>query len=241
MPKTIWVVSLMMLILTVAVLLVGCPKAPPAETGSATMPGPSAGPAGPAAEALAEPGEKPSKLADILASRQALTSYEAEITNLDGEVVKQLVKLQDNAPVKMMMETPEGSILMDMEEKVLYIYSPKENSAMKMSMEGEAGVKDMPTVGLEGFAPEGAVTGSEDLDGVACWVIETHPRDEDKTVKIWVDKKYGLLRQGIDDKETVTFTYSRLNKVRDSELELPADVEIIDMAEMMKGTSEGAD
>ncbi len=238
MYKTIWTVSMVVLMVALAVMLTGCPKAPPVDTGSPAVSRPSAGPPGLA--------EEPSILGDILASRQELTSYEAELSTPDGEKITQLVKLENNAPVMIIMKAPEGSILINMEEKVMYMYSPEENSAIKMSMEGEMGVEDTPSLGLGDFDPEGAVTGSEDLDGVACWVLETKTKGEDEVVKIWVDKEYGLLRQGIDEGgETVTFTYSRFNEVPDSEFELPADVEIIDMAEMMgemmEEMPEGAD
>ena len=99
---------------------------------------------------------------------------------------------------------------------------------------------------------------SEMVNGVKCWVFEPEPEEGSKGLVehlyyLYIDDKYGLVRKAAAmpksppdpstkgnsevKKEEVTFSYDRINQVKDSEFALPADMKVTNMEDMMKGMS----
>jgi len=231
MRKTVQTVGLAVIMLLVVVLLAGCPKAPPAGEGVGPPPArATTGP--PAGQAVSEPGT----LAEALKVRAALTSYEVTMTIPEGETVTQVVKLEAGEPVRMKIEQEEGWVIMDIAEKVMYMYSPEADGVLKMPMDVGEGAEEMPVVGPENFETDVPILGSDTLDGVECWVVETLLLEEkDEASKVWIDKEYGLLRQAQQGEEIVKFEYDKINEEPYSAFELPEGVEVMDMSEMLEG------
>ena len=235
MPKTTQTVAVVACLVLLALVLAGCTKAQPPATGPGPMP------AGrPAVAPPAEVGAEPGTLAEAVAVREGLQSYEMTMTIPDEEKITQLVKLEGGelVGVKMIMGGDEW-MLVDKAEGVIYAYSPEMEAAVKLPMEsGEGEGTEMPTIDVDSFDADAAIVGSETIDGVDCWVVDTTVKVEGNEAKIWVGKEDGLLRQAEAEGEVIKFTYDKINAVPDSEFELPEGIEIIDMAEMMEGMGE---
>ena len=228
MPKTTQTVAVVACLVLLAVVLAGCTKAQSPATGPGPMPAgrPAAGPPG-------EAGVEPSTLAEAVAAREGLESYKMTMTIPGEKEITQLVKLEDGELVRAKIIT-EGDkwMLLDKAEGVIYAYSPEMEAAVKLPMEsGEGEGTEMPTIDVDSFDTDAAIVGSETIDGVDCWVVDTIVKEEEKEAKIWVGKEDGLLRQAESEGKAIKFTYDKINAVPDSEFELPADIEIMDMSE----------
>jgi outer membrane lipoprotein-sorting protein len=70
-------------------------------------------------------------------------------------------------------------------------------------------------------------TSSTKLGGLDCWLVEWKNEGGDQ-MKVWVDKQYGLARQSVTSGGTITFTYSKINAIPDSEFELPSGLKVTD-------------
>ncbi len=235
MPKTTQTVAVVACLVLLAVVLAGCTKAQPPATGPGPMPAgrPAGAPPG-------EVGAEPSTLAEVVAAREELESYEMTISLPEGDKVTQLVKLEDGELVRAKMIT-EGDewMLVDKAEGVIYTYSPEMQAAVKLPMEsGEGEGTEMPTIDVDSFDADAAIVGSETIDGVDCWVVDTIVKEEGNEAKVWVGKEDGLLRQAEAEGKVIKFTYDKINAVPDSEFELPEGIEILDMAEMMESMGE---
>lgn len=157
------------------------------------------------------------------------------MTSPEGETITQVVKLEAGEPVRMKIEQEEGWVMMDMAEKVMYMYSPEAGGVLKMPMDGGEGAEEMPVIGTENFETDVPILSSDTLDGVECWVVETLLEEKDEASKVWIDKEYGLLRQAQQGEEIVKFAYDKINAVPDSAFELPEGIEFMDMSEMLEG------
>jgi len=239
MSKTTQTVAVVTCLVLLTVVLAGCTKAQPPAAGPGPMP--AAGPPVPQAAAPAgEAGVEPGTLAEAVAVREGLQSYEMTIAIPDEKEITQLVKLENGelVGVKVIVAGDEW-MLMDKAEGVIYAYSPELETVMKMAMEGgEDEGTEMPTIDVDSFDADAAIVGSETIDGVDCWVVDTIVKEEGNEAKVWVGKQDGLLRQAEAEDKVIKFTYDKINAVPDSEFELPEGIEILDMAEMMKGMGE---
>ncbi len=223
-------VKILLVTLSVFVLMAvisGCPKAPSDAEGpgmSEMLPPPEAVPdEGPSAE--------PGTLAEALKTVTAPDSYEMTMTIDDKDMV-QLVALKDGVVVKIVIKDETGPIFVDMAEKTMFAYNPEDNTAMSLPIEeGE----DMPVMGTDMLDQDVEILATEDVDGVACWVVETTAKGQDEKAKIWIDKETGLMRKGDADGEMMVFKYDRINEIADDEFELPEGVEVTDLSDMMGG------
>lgn len=225
-------VKILLVTLSVFVLMAvisGCPKAPSDVEAPPMleMPPPEAVPD---EAASAEPGT----LAEALNTVTAPDSYEMTMTIDDKDMV-QLVALTDGVVVKVVIKDETGTIFIDMAEKTMIAYNPEDKTATSMPMgEGE----DMPVVGTDMLDQDVEIIATEDVDGVACWVVETTAKGKDEKAKIWIDKETGLMRKGDADGETMVFKYDRINEVADDEFDLPAGVEVTDLSDVMGGAEQ---
>ena len=181
-------------------------------------------------------------LADVWGKLNANSSYQVTMTTTmpDGKSVAQLVKLQDGRPVKAKFADPDGDglVLVEMDEQVMYMYSPKDNRAMKMELsamkpeEGQGRGVEAVVLGPDSIVSGVALKTTQTLDGVECWVVETTTtpaEGESEQAKIWVDQATGLPVQVEGGGEVTKLAYDRFNEVPDSEFELPEGIEIVDM------------
>ncbi|MCD6351985.1 MAG: hypothetical protein J7M26_07690 [Armatimonadetes bacterium] len=242
-----WVV-LLAAVAVVALLVAGCGKkaqpeaqAPVASTTpapGATTEAPAASAPGSAtaeapAEASAEASDADSAVARLVKNRQGLRSYEM-VTEFQGETQRMFVKFDKGNVTHTKIETPEQVMYFDMTTKEHYMYDPKTKTAVKLPVtQDDTDIADMsklpPADEIKKMAAE---WDSTTLNGVDCWTFTTQEGTE--KAQVWVDKEYGLPRQMKMGEHTVAFTYKNMNKVPDSEFELPPGTKIQDMGDLMK-------
>jgi len=225
-------VKILLLTLSVFVLMAaisGCPKAPPGDAGLVEPPMPP-----PEQVSDEGPSAEPGTLAEALKSVKAPDSYEMTMTMDDKEMV-QLVSLKDGAVVKVVIKDEADTIFIDMAEKTMLVYDAEDKTAMSLPMEED---EDMPVIGTDMLEQDVEIAGSEDVDGIACWIVETTMKGEEDKAKLWIEKETGLMRKGEAEDESMVFKYDRINEVPDEEFKLPEGVEVTDLADIMGGAKE---
>jgi outer membrane lipoprotein-sorting protein len=245
------------LLLTAALVLalafvVGCPKKPSAVEDGPPLEDPDR-PAG--LDVVTDAGDSgevtpaSGKLADLVKDRTPVESYRVEF-EMEGDTVMaddegpgiMTVQMVDGEIGRMKMEMPTGEwMINDMVDQAMYAYDPGEGRAMKVPMEGEPSEEmDIPTL-VDDIDADVDVLGTETVDGVECFVVESAPPGEDEKAKICVDKEFGLIRKLENEEGTVTFKYSLINELTEDDFKVPEGIEVDDMADMMKGLEGLAD
>ena len=218
------------LALLVAVALTGCGRRaveePPAE------PQPVEGVDEMPADTAEEPAVGDAEtLADVMANWPE--SFVMTVTTENKETgetttATAAMRMADNKPVKIKAEIPEGGFLADYEDKAIYTWEAGGDVAMKMdTQETEENMEDPYTA----MDPDAKIVGSETIDGVECWVVETTDADGN-TVTSWLAKDNGLVQKTESDRSIETFEYDQVGSVPDSEFEVPAGMEIQEMPDM---------
>ena len=136
---------------------------------------------------------------------------------------------------KMRMEAEKTVTIFNQEDQVMYIYTPAENKAIKMSLglgqQKEESIADQ-AANLDQYKPE--VIGNEVVDGKNCLVIQY--KWGSTISKEWLWKKYGLpiKIETTDGKNKTTVTYENFDfsVIPDNMFELPKDVQITDMTNL---------
>jgi hypothetical protein len=170
------------------------------------------------------------KLAEILADVDPPRSYEMTSVPPQGEEsMTMLFKMDGKTPQKVKMMQPDGWMIVDMEANATYAYEPSQGMIMKMPLAGAQGGVPDPS---EYIDPDAQVLGRERLDGTTCWVIASQVGNLES--KVWVGADDGLPRQFETDEGLTRFVYSRINKIKDSEFDLPSGLEVVDMVKMMQ-------
>lgn len=177
-------------------------------------------------------------LADIFSKSAAINNMycEVNISSTDPEfepyTIKEWVK-QDK--MKMEMTVDGETVIIIFNGQDMYMYYPSENMAMKYPSEtGEdtysSALDDTESMG--DYDP--VLVGSETVDGKDCYVFEYSA--EGYSTKMWVCKLGGVPIKitSTDSSGTMTMLYTnyKFDKIPDSEFELPAGVEVIDMSDM---------
>jgi hypothetical protein len=173
-------------------------------------------------------------LSDILGKGATLTSikYDMIVTSEDSETM-QITVWQKMPKMKEQM-TAQGMdtiIFMDMDQQVMYTYMPDQNMATKMTLNTSM----MP----QGSTDEDKimdynplVVGTETIDGKSCTVI-TYDVPGTGSIKewIWTDKGFPIkLESTVGGKTSVVeFKNIDFSNIPDSEFELPAGVQVIEM------------
>lgn len=200
-------------------------------------PAPSAGPAVPTTGAGARPAGRAGPGAELASKRAALKSYAMTIV-VDGKpTTKQYMKFANGKLVRMKTDLGgQGGWMYLMADKGLsYIYDAKTKTAMKMQagegkaqekMESLPGAPDVPDP--EELAKTATKWGTETVDGVECWVLQTAFAGQES--KVWLDKKYGLVRQMQAGDKLIKHQYEKINAVPDSEFDLPPGTKVVDIA-----------
>lgn len=158
--------------------------------------------------------------------------YDSIMTDALGMNSKQSFWLKGQ---KMRLETEKTVSIINQEDKVMYIYAPADNKAIKTSLglgqQKEESIVDT-AANLEQYKPE--VIGNEVIDGKNCLVIQYQWGST--TTKEWLWKKYGLpVKIETDDgksKTIVTYENFDFSVIPDNMFELPKDVQISDMSNL---------
>jgi len=181
----------------------------------------------------AEIPENAETMADIAGSFTMPSSF--RMTVEQGDMSQTMAMKMDGEQASKMRIEHQGQqgtevMVMDFEggQMVSYNTDTKKGFSVPISDE-EAEQAPMP---YEDYDESAKVTGSEEINGVDCWVVETEqpgPDGETSTATVWIGKKDGLMRQMKQGDETVTFTISDVNDVPDDAFNVPDDVEISEM------------
>jgi outer membrane lipoprotein-sorting protein len=132
------------------------------------------------------------------------------------------------------MQGQTAIMLADWNEGIVYQYMPAQNMAIKMDI-GQAPdspAEDSPVEGIAGLEEYNPViVGSEVVDGHDCWVVEASM--EGVSAKYWIWKEKGFpVKVEVDTAEgKMTMEYKNIDfgDIPDSEFELPAGVQIMEM------------
>ncbi len=195
---------------------------PPGDTGEA-MPG------GEAPDTQAEP----QTLADIM--KRWPSSFVMKMTIEDTESGQthetvMTMKMGDEGPEKIKMQAAEelGTMVIDYQEKMMYAWDEGEGQGMQVPLT-EAEAQD-PANPYDNADPNAKITGSETVDGVDCWVVETS--EDGETVTSYVAKDTGLVKKVEHPRGTITYEYAQINEVPDSAFEVPSDIEMMDLSDV---------
>ncbi|MGC9317484.1 MAG: hypothetical protein ACP5KN_05540 [Armatimonadota bacterium] len=235
--RTVLVMLLAVTLLGTAAML-GCPKKSPEPSGEAIAPGDMPGGAGPPE---GEPGEEAGPMAgeaktvaDIMTRWPSSFVMDVHIEDAASgqEHTATMTMMMDEGTVsKVKIESAEeaGVVVMDNEEKMMYSWDPGKGQGMKMPLT-ETEAQD-PANPYDNVDPEAAISGSETIDGVECWTVETSA-GEGETAKVWIAKDDGLVRKMQSGDTTITYDYSQVGEVPASAFEPPKDIELMDLSEM---------
>ncbi|WP_170291654.1 LolA family protein [Heliobacterium mobile] len=169
-------------------------------------------------------------------------SYTMVMTG-DGKELAKSKMWMKGQKVKMEMSdgAMKGTFYVDSAKKVAYTYIPEQNTAMKMDMAQFENKKSKTPLDygeqLEADETKYSVIGDEDLRGEPCKVVEA--KDKDAVSKLWISKKLGMPIR-VESKNngtlnTIDFIDFETADIPDSQFELPAGVQIVDMNDLMKG------
>lgn len=129
----------------------------------------------------------------------------------------------------------------DGDKKIAYSYIPSQQMATKMDYgQAETQTQYSPLDYSEEYGNDEKmdfkVVGTEVVNGYKCEVIEMV--DKEGTAKLWVSKELGLpikIESKTGGSHTVMeYKDIQVGNIPDSEFELPAGVQVVDMNEMMK-------
>lgn len=221
--------ALFVLILTVAL---GCGAAPAEksvdDSGSEPVPESTDGEAAADADDRGGIGQQ---LAALLDGVKPPRSYEMNSVPPAGQPpMSMIVKMGEKNPVKIKSVHEDGWMLVDLEKGGTYAYEPSENIIINMPTGTGAEAQSLNPSDL--VHPDTKVLGTERVDGVKCWVVESKVGPMES--KVWIGTRDGLPRQFETDEGLTKFVYTRVNEVPDSEFDLPDGIQVMDMAAMMK-------
>ena len=204
------------------------PTTPTAPTAPTTPTQPTT-PAPPATTPQPAPGET---LGEILGRAQGIASvkYDMVMTSPGQPAVTQKIEVKGN---KMRIETTqEGQtqiILIDYDARTMYVYMPEENMAMKMTFNPPAKSAVEEAQSVADYNP--TVVGTETIDGKVCLVVEYTV--EGAATKMWIWEEHAFpIRVEVttaEGKTIVEYKNIAFVDIPDSEFELPAGVQIIEM------------
>lgn len=110
----------------------------------------------------------------------------------------------------------------------MYTWDASSGRAMKMELTDEESAGEEPYGQVD---PDARITGSETIDGVDCWVVET-TSDEGVTTKTWFAKENGLVRRTESSEVLANYQYEQVGSMPDSEFELPEGMTVQEMPAM---------
>lgn len=205
-------------------LLAGCPGKPEPETPLAPDAGTPPEVAPPADGSTPSAGAA-GKLGDIIARMPASFEATITITPAEGQPQTTAVTLQmaNGRPLRMKTEVPEqqGTMVVDYQQKKMFMWDAAKRQGTSMPLSDAQA--NLPGSAYADVDPEVAITGSEVINGVDCWVVETTD-DQGQTVTTWYAKDNGLVQKVITESATMSYEYSRVGEVPDSEFTVPTDI-----------------
>lgn len=228
--KRMWIV---LLALTVAIMGAACggAKPEPAE------PAPAEAPAAEAPAATAETDN--SGLFQLMESSVDYmakgVSYDYEMT-AGGETIRTHYAFK-NGMVRFEGGAAGAESIMITRDDGIYMINLAEKTGFKMPKPegadtGADGTGDMkPEETMDKDAVK--IIGSEDVNGEPCHVLTTKDTVAGYDMKMWVHKKYGIMMrmeaESPEGQMKIEITNLKVGDVSDSEFEIPADVQMMEM------------
>jgi hypothetical protein len=176
-------------------------------------------------------GEDVEMLADVIKKWPESFVMTATVEDKEtGETTVSTVAMRmgDEKPLKIKAEVAEGAAIMDYENEVMYSWVSGTGTAMKMDLKPMGDSAANPYTDVD---PSAEITGSETIDGVECWVVET-TGDEGETATTWLAKDNGLMQRVESGEVVMTYDYEQIGEVPDSEFEVPEGMQIEEMPDM---------
>jgi len=198
---------------------------------------------GPAPQVAAKPSGPAGIAAELKAKRESIKSYIMSM-DMGGGKMTQTIKFENGQPIRMKIDLGGGGwMLVQKDKQVQYMYDPKSKTAMKIPINETKGgapgkVPGMKSPDLDEFKNLKTKVKSETVDGADCWLFELSEPNQG-SVKSWVDKQNGLVRQMEIGGKITKINYDQINSVPDSEFELPAGTKVQDMSSMGGGMPSG--
>jgi len=121
------------------------------------------------------------------------------------------------------------------ETRTMYMYMPEQNTAFRVTYDDSQPSPIDTAQAIGQYQP--LTTGTETIDGKVCLVVEYTV--EDSSTKMWIWQEYGFPLKTVTEtaQGTVTVEYKNIEftDIPDSEFELPAGVQIMDMPSQFQG------
>jgi outer membrane lipoprotein-sorting protein len=166
-------------------------------------------------------------VADLLGRAAAITSWKADMvtTAADNSVTTSTAWVKKN---KMRIETTAMGqnvvILIDGDAKTMYLYTPSQNTAMKMdfSQAPQSGTADS----ISQYNP--VIIGSETLDGKLCQILQYSVAGVATKEWVWDAKGLPVRTQSTSSSGTTTIDFKNydFSAIPDNQFVLPAGVQI---------------
>jgi hypothetical protein len=218
--------------LLMMVALGGCAEQPQDTTGVEPPPPMENGEAGAAdgdesaeatdGEAASEDVETLADLVDQWPESFVMTQKVTDTETDETTTFEMAMKMGEEQPLKVRMEMQQGGALIDYEERVQYAWTAESGTVMKMDLSETQMEHENPYADID---PDSKITGSETIDGVECWIVETTDT-EGKTVTSWVSKEHGLMQRTETENTVVEYEYQQIGSVPDSEFQVPEGMTI---------------
>ncbi|MFZ5642874.1 MAG: LolA family protein [Bacillota bacterium] len=198
----------------------------------------------PGAQKASETGSKGGDLKSIFAGAKEIKalSYDMAMTSEGKQMSKGKTWIKEKKS-KMEFTSPTGETMVmyaDDEKKVAYNYMPDQKMATKIDFaQAQSQTKESPLDYSEEYGKDSAKykeVGEETVNGYKCKVLEV--AEQEGQVKVWVTTEYGIPARVETRAEgkliTMDFTNIKVGDIPDSEFELPAGTQVMDMGQMMK-------
>jgi outer membrane lipoprotein-sorting protein len=168
-------------------------------------------------------------------------SYDMEVVDPNGTTVTTKVYMKDTMMRTETTVEKQEVIFLGDTQGVMYSYYPANNSAMKIDISSEE-MQDLqeenPIESIDDFWDQLTILRHETYDGKQCAVAELKMGDG-YSQTIWIWEKYGLpIKTEIVSAEgtsTVVIRNIEFGNVSDSMFELPANVDVVDLNDIMEG------
>jgi len=205
-------------------------------------------------------GQQSTTYSELLSKRAKVTSYQGTVNaSTRQKPMTMLVLMKNGKMSKMKSDMPSGFILLDIDKNSMYIGDTTKHTAMLMTTDkmGSSKLPDMDFTSMlsAGLTEKTVSTKTEMVNGVKCWVFKPEEGSKSLVECLYIDDQYGLIHKATGmantppdpsgkgnsemKKEDVTFSYDRINKVKESEFALPADMKVMNMEDAMKGMMKG--
>lgn len=174
--------------------------------------------------------ESAETLADVVDSFTMPSSF--RMTVAEGDNTQTMAMKMDGpkaAKMRVENEGPEATevFIMDFENGEMISYNTGTSEGFRIPISEEEAA-DAPKPWDE-YDETAKVTGSEEINGVDCWVVEMSPEGAEDVATVWIGKRDGLMRQVQDGEQVTTFSITEINEVPESTFEVPDEIEISEM------------